>query len=70
MTTFGGGYPVFGKGGVKGARLRGSHVSTCWNPETSFSLRYGVTFRDLRFGRHGLERNVSTFHVSAAAKTQ
>ena len=34
----------------------------------SFSLRSGVTFRGLRFGHHVSERNVSTFHVSAAAK--
>ena len=34
----------------------------------SFSLRYGVAFRGLRFGHHVSERNASTFHVSAAAK--
>ena len=34
----------------------------------SFSLRYGVTFLGLGFGHHVSERNVSTFHVSAAAK--
>ena len=72
MTTFGGGggTQFFGGWGAKGAQLRGSHVSTCWNPEVSFSLRYGVS----RFGayvsdRHHIsERSVSTFHVSAAAK--
>ena len=43
---------VLGGGGVKGAQFEGSHVSTCWNPEMLFSLRYGVTFRGLRFGHH------------------
>ena len=57
-----------GRGGQKRAQFKGSHVSTCWNPKMSFSLRYGVTFRGLRFGHHVSERNVSTFHVSAAAK--
>ena len=68
MTTFWGGAQFFFGGGVKGAQLKGSHVSTCWNPEMLFSLRYGVTFRGLRFGHHVSESNVSTFHVSAAAK--
>ena len=63
-----GGCPVFWGGGLKRAQLKGSHVSTCWNPKMSFSLRYGVTFRGLHFGHHVSERNVSTFHVSAAAK--
>ena len=64
----GGGTPFLGRGGQKRAEFKGSHVSTCWNPNMSFSLRYGVTFRGLRFGHHVSERNVSTFHVSAAAK--
>ena len=72
MTTFWGGAQFSGGGGLKRPQLKGSHVSTCWNPKNwakmSFSLRYGVTFRGLRFGHHVSERNVSTFHVSAAAK--
>ena len=35
--------------GAKGRRSKAAHVSTCWNPEVLFSLRYGVRFRGLRF---------------------
>ena len=68
MTTFWGGCPpVFLGGAPKGPAQRLPR-STYWNPKMSFLLRYGVTFWGLRFGHHVSERNVSTFHVSAAAK--
>ena len=49
MTTFwGGGGGSFGGWGQR-AQLKGSHVSTCWNPDMSFSMQYGVTFRGVMF---------------------